>query len=163
MVCGWQTKSKAAFSVIIEPLCLFDAPSVCFPTVSVPPSLFLFAAQYLSAFIPCSLSVCFPSLISPSLSVCFPLFSLCVSLRKRLRHCGGGCNAGAGEFSFFFFYQSVIVRAGPSPWIHTHMHPHTHSPQTSSARQMLTTNSQGLAQNKKKPSETGPNSTQLTW
>lgn len=149
LVCGWQTKSKAASNVIMELLCLFDTPSICFPTDSLPPSLFLFAAQYLSTFHPLfSLSLFTFYLLSLSLSLCLlfsSFLSLSVSLRKRLQHCRGGCTAGAEEI--FLFFISVIVRASPSPWIHTHICTHTYTDQMSHTRQTLTTNSQGLAQN----------------
>lgn len=146
----------------MEPLCLFDAASVCFPTVSLPPSLFLFAAQYLSTFHPLfSLSVCFPSLISLSLSVCFsPLFSLCVSLRKRLRHCGGGCSAGAEEI---FFLSECYCQSWPIT-LDTHIYAPTHTHTSDVKHTSNANNYQSRFGTKweKKPS-TGPNRTQLTW
>lgn len=60
-----------------------NGASVCFPTVSLPPSLFLFAAQHLSAFHPLFSLCLLSSLICLSLSVCFPpLFSLCLSEKE---------------------------------------------------------------------------------
>lgn len=109
------------------------------------PVLFLFAFLLLSLSL--SLSVCFP-----------PLFSLCVSLRKRLQHCGGGCDAGAD-----FFFIRVLLSELAHHLGYTHICTHTHTPQTSNTRQMLTTNSHGLELNKKSPQKSGPNSTQLTW
>lgn len=100
--CGWETKSKATFNVIMELLCLFDTPSVCFPTVSLPPSLFLFTAQYLSTFHPL-FSLCLLSLISSSLYLLLISLSLSekeVAALQRWVYCGG-----RGDFFFFFLSE----------------------------------------------------------
>lgn len=163
----------------MELLCLSDAPSVCFAPVPRPPSLFWSISPLL---IPCflsfslSLALCLLSFsylslsLPPSLCLLFSsLLSLCVSLRKRLRHCSGGCSAGAEEI-FFYFHQSVIVRSWPitlDTHIHTLMHPrahiHTHA---SDVKHTLTASSSEFGselKEKKKLSESGPASTQLTW
>lgn len=142
----------------MEPPCLFDAPSGCFPTVSLPPSLFLFAAQYLSAFHPL-FSLCLPSLSYLSLSLfAFLLFSLSVSLSER------GCGIAEvdvvwGQREGFFFIGVLLSElAHQLGYTHicTQTHTHKHTPKTSNTRQMLTNNSESLAENWKAPEKLGP-------
>lgn len=104
-----------------QSLCLF---SYCFP---FHPPLF---------FVCCSAST---YLSSPDLSLFAFLLSsfssVCVSMRKRLRHCGGGCWAGAWES--FFFLSVCYCQSRPitldthtqtymRPQIQTREHTHTH-------------------------------------
>lgn len=106
-------------------------------------------------FIPCSLSVCFPSLISLSLPVCLsPLFFLSRSLSER--GCGiaeVGVVRGQREIFFIWVLLSELAHHLGYTYIctytHTHTHTHKYTCKTSNTRQMLTNNSESLAENKK--------------